>query len=307
MSIVLHTKITKMAYQSGRRVEEQYDDMSTGINTGITNSARGEGTTTSELVVKFRFYNCAVCLVIILLHTIPMIFNPFRLMHLITSPIQFLLELCMAILTLSLFLIEARIPILGEKVLLLFRDLAGGRINQFMDLNVARGRMLALIIMGATFSLLNYMSINGVKDVSSSKIMNDGLLIPDCVYAGTCNITTTTNMTANITSFSPGIGPVIFSDDDAHRKSLLLAILQSTLFSPSVLVVFGLAAYTLHVMHIDPQFEKVKSYEIDDGNVRNTIPNITIPSLRDFARPSWVADALGSSNNGGGYQTILTV
>ena len=114
-------------------------------------------------------------------------------------------------------------------------------------------------------------------------------------------------MTANITSFSPGIGPVIFSDDDAHRKSLLLAILQSTLFSPSVLVVFGLAAYTLHVMHIDPQFEKVKSYEIDDGNVRNTIPNITIPSLRDFARPSWVADALGSSNNGGGYQTILTV
>lgn len=297
-----------MAYQSGRRVEVQYDDMSAGINTGITNSARGEGTTTSELVVKFRLYNCAVCLVIILLHTIPMILNPFRLMHLITTPIQFLLELQMAILTLSLFLIEARIPILGEKVLLLFRDLAG--INQWMDLNVARGRMLALIIMGTTFSMLNYMSISGVKNVSSSKIMNDGLLIPDCVYAGTCNITTTTNMTANITSFSPGIGPVIISGDDAHSKSFLLAILQSTLFSPTVLVVFGLAAYTLHVMHNFPEFEKVKSYEIDDGNVRNPIPNITIPSLRDFARPSWVANALGSSvrgNNGGGYQTILTV
>lgn len=297
-----------MAYQSGRRVEEQYDDMSAGINTGITNSARGEGTTTSELVVKFRFYNCAVCLIIILLHTIPMILNPFRLMHLINSPIQFLLELCVTILTLSLFFIEARIPILGEKVLLLFRDLAGGRINQYMDLNVARGRMLALILMGAAFSLLNYMTTrSGVKDVSSSKIMNDGLLIPDCVYAGICNITTTTNMTANITYVAPGIGPVIISGDDDHSKSLLFAIIQSTLFSPLVLVVFGLAAYTLHIMHIDPEFEKVKSYEIDDGHVRNPIANITIQSL---ARPSWVADALGSSvrgSNGGGYQTILTV
>jgi hypothetical protein len=200
---------------------------------------------------------------------------------------------------------------LGEKVLLLFRDLAGGRINQYMDLNVARGRMLALIIMGTTFSLLNYMTTSsGVKDVSSSKIMNDGLLIPDCVYAGICNITTTTNMTANITSVAPGIGPVIISGDDAHSKSFLFAIIQSTLFSPSVLVVFGLAAYTMHMMHIFPEFEKVKSYEIDDGNVRNPITNITIPSLRDFARPAWVADALGSSvrgSNGGGYQTILTV
>jgi hypothetical protein len=68
--------------------------------------------------------------------------------------------------------------------------------------------------------------------------------------------------------------------------------------------VFGLAAYTMHMMHIFPEFEKVKSYEINDGNVRNPITNITIPSLRG------VADALGSSvrgSNGGGYQTILTV
>lgn len=288
-----------MTYQSnlGRGVEEYDDFLSDSINNGITNSARGEGTTTRDLVAKFRFLNCGACLVI-LLHTLPTILNPFRLMHLITSPIKFMLEFIVATLALSLMLVEARIPILGEKVLYHIRDFAGGRFR-WIDLNVARGRMMVLIILGSSVSLINYMRISGKAALASSN-KSDGILLPGCIYAGVCNITTT-NITANITDYSPGIDPGPTMASDVSHISTLFAMVQCTILSPTVLVLFGLATYTAHVMKIFPEFENVRAYEIQEGI------NDSVPSLRDLARPSWVTEALSSSARGNGYQTILTV
>ena len=114
-----------MSYQtssSAREVQESYHDdtpdtglgrlLSSGrsstttndnVNIGVGNSARGFGTTTSELILKFRFLNCLVCLLIISFHTLPMILNPIHLTLLLSSPMKLLLELMAALLAVLYF------------------------------------------------------------------------------------------------------------------------------------------------------------------------------------------------------------
>ncbi|KAL3821666.1 hypothetical protein ACHAXA_006086 [Cyclostephanos tholiformis] len=294
-----------MTYQSNlnRSVEEHYDDPTSdrfltdsviSVNTGRTNSARGEGTTTAELVAKFRFLNCCACLFILLFRTLPIILNPFRL---ISSPVKLMLEFLVAQLALSVFLVEARIPILGEKVLFLMRKFAWGRI-QCMDLNVARGRFLALMIMGGSISQINYMAMNAEY---TSSVNNDGgspIEIP-----GGVNSTAT-----NMAGFSPGNRSNTTTTSDVSNVSKLLAILQSTAFSPTVVILFSLSAFTLYVIRNFPEFAQVRAYEVQDESdpgLSRTESEYTRPSWvsSGFTRPSWVSNAFDSAR-GNGYQTM---
>ena len=158
-----------MPYQSagsGRVVEEEGllpDD----VNIGVPNSARGDGTATAELVAKLRFLNCAACLFILLFHSPPLLLNPVRLTLLVSSPVRMVLEILVALLALFLLLVEARIPILGERVLMLMTKLSVGSC-QCIDLDVARGRVLALSIMGSCLVLINYLALAASGGVPSS-------------------------------------------------------------------------------------------------------------------------------------------
>jgi hypothetical protein len=294
-----------MTYQSnsGRSVEEHYDDVLpserfvnsvTSVNTGRTNSARGEGTTTAELVAKFRFLNCCACFLVLLIQVLPIVLNPIRLTLLFSSPIKLMLEFLVALLGLSVFLVEARIPILGEKVMFQIRDFAGGKIR-CMDLNVARGRVFALIIMGASISLINYMAVH-VKDIVSSS-ENDGgspTEIPGAVN----------NTVTNTTNSSPGSHTGTTMTSDAAFISTMFVVLQCTVFSPVVVILFSLSAYTLSVLRDFPEFAQVRAYEIQDDSDAGASSGAS-----GFTRPSWVSNAFGSargfdSAGGSGYQSL---
>jgi hypothetical protein len=286
-----------MAYQSNsvRSVEEHYDDVLPterfvdSVNTGRTNSARGEGTTTAELVAKFRFLNCCACLLALLIHVFPIVLNPIRLTLLFSSPIKLMLESLVASLALSVLLVEARIPILGEKVMSQIREFAGGRIR-CMDLNVAWGRVLALMIMGASISLINYKDI-----ISSSK--NDGG--PPIEVPGVVNNTAT-----NTTDSSLGSHTSTTMTSDVSSISTLFVIVQCTVFSPIVVILFSLSAYTLGVIRDFPEFAQVRAYEIQ-------VDSDAVASSRasGFTRPSWVSNAFDSARGFGsardsGYQSL---
>lgn len=120
----------------------QYDFDQTGdtgnVNVGASNSARGEGTTTAELVTKVRSLNCTTCLIVLLFHTLPIVLNPIRLVLLIASPARFIMEIAVALLALVVFMVDARIPVFGEKVILFVRGFAMGGIH-FIDLNTTKG------------------------------------------------------------------------------------------------------------------------------------------------------------------------
>ena len=205
-----------MPYQSnssGRQVQESYDDSSfapassggsllpnsNNINVGSSNSARGGGTTTAELVAKFRFLNCAVCLFILLFHTLPILLNPVRLTLLATSPTRLILECIVGILSLCLLLIEARIPFLGEKAVKLVRGIG-------VDLDVARGRVLALVMMSGSIFLTNYL-------LAASNTSDDTSAFP---------------LANNVTDSGDG---------ENVTGSAILVILQCIIFSPSILIV----------------------------------------------------------------------
>mmetsp|Transcript_41939 Transcript_41939/g.75573 ORF Transcript_41939/g.75573 Transcript_41939/m.75573 type:complete len:275 (+) Transcript_41939:78-902(+) len=272
-----------MQYQSNNRsVEESYDSSTitgrllpdSGINVGASNSARGDGTTAAELVTKFRLLNCGACLFIILFHTLPIIFNPIRLTLLISSPVRLILELIVGILASFLFLVEARIPILGEKVLILMRKFAVGR-NQYIDLDVARGRALILMIMGGSLGLINYLAHNGVSSSKSGGGASDEISIPSS------NVTDSANDDASA------------NNRDASVSTLFI-ILQCTVFSPTTLIVFILSAYTLYVLNSFPEYAESRAYSIQDGS----------DTAAASTGPSWVSNVGDSVQGNGSYQTV---
>ena len=281
--------IDAMQYQSNNRsVEESYDSSTitgrllpdSGINVGASNSARGDGTTAAELVTKFRLLNCGACLFIILFHTLPIIFNPIRLTVLISSPVRLILELIVGILASFLFLVEARVPILGEKVLILMRKFAVGR-NQYIDLDVARGRALVLMIMGGSLGLINYLAHNGVSSSKSGGETSDEISIPSS------NITDSANDDASANN-----GDVSVSAD--FSVSTLFIIIQSTVFSPTTLIVFILSAYTLYVLNSFPEYAESRAYSIQDES----------DTAAASTGPSWVSNVGESVQGNGSYQTV---
>lgn len=275
-----------MSYQSNpnRPVEESYASSgaallpgsgSGNINVGASNSARGEGTTTSEICAKLRFLNSGVCLFIILFHTLPIALNPVRLTLMVTSPIKLILELIVSPLAVFLFCVEARIPVLGEKVLRVMQKFAVGG-NQFIDLDLAGGRVTALMIMGASLGLINHLAMPAKSSgVSPTESFDE----PD-----------------------PSTNTTEIGNDDASTNngnasaSVLFTIIQCTVFSPTTLMVFTLAAYTLYVMHTFPEYASSREYSIQDGSESTA----TAPASDG---PSWISN-VGTSLGSNGYQTV---
>ena len=280
-----------MPYQSnssGRQVQESYDDSSfapassggsllpnsNNINVGSSNSARGGGTTTAELVAKFRFLNCAVCLFILLFHTLPILLNPVRLTLLATSPTRLILECIVGILSLCLLLIEARIPFLGEKALYLVRGIG-------VDLDVARGRVLALVMMSGSMLLTKYLWYKG-EGVSASNASDDTSTIP----------------VANNVTDSGDVDTSGAAGDNV-TGSAILVILQCIIFSPSILIVFVLFVYTLFTMHNFPEYASAREYPDPDGD------HHTPRTSGNSGGPAWVSDVGDFARpEGSGYQTV---
>mmetsp|Transcript_34799 Transcript_34799/g.74093 ORF Transcript_34799/g.74093 Transcript_34799/m.74093 type:complete len:285 (-) Transcript_34799:369-1223(-) len=282
-----------MPYQSnpGRRaVEESYDSSATstrlllpdaGVNVGTPNSAMGGGTTTSELTTKFRTLNCAACLFVLLFHTLKIAFNPVRLATLISSPIRLMLEVIAGILALLLFLVEARVPMLGERALNDSRRLAMGG-NPCIDLDVARGRALALAIIGASLGLINYLSRDGTSSGKGGVGDASGeMSVPSTNATDSGEDVTNANADANTTS------------------NMLFIIIQCIALSPTTLVVIVLAAYTLYAMKTFPEYAESRAYSIQGGSSGDTAAASTAPS--------WITNVgttVGNVVQGSGYEKV---
>ena len=283
-------------------------DSNDGVNVGASNSARGEGTTTSELIAKTRFLNCCACLFIILFHTLPIVLNPVRLTLLLSTPMKLILELAVAIVSLFLFIVEARIPILGEKVLLLMRRIAFGNL-QLLDMNVARGRVFTLVTIGLFLGLINYMSLD-ITNASDSANIGDIIPIPtsiaeDIVSNTTSNITNASNMT-EFTGMQEGddINTKAISSSNASSTSILFIIMQCT--SLSIWFVIAVVAYTIYVMHTFPDFSHHKAYDDFESPDDALTPVSTGPSWTSNVG-TYVDSVRGNIDSyvqGSGYQTV---
>ncbi len=273
-----------MAYQSnfGETVDIG------NVNVGRSNSARGEGTTTAELVTKVRSMNCVASLTILVFHTLPRVLNPIRLVMLISSPIRLIVEILVSSLALFLLLVEARIPVLGEKVILYVRGITG---SHFIDLNVASGRVFALIAMSGLLTLANLLTLGffstlryGNGEPSSVVELTNATLVN--------NTNTQSDFGKDTSSASSGTSP-------------LFIFIQCTLFSPTIIMLFLLIVYTLYLMQNFPEFANSTAYEClppcgPDSDVRTTITPVT-----DSGRPSWVSNILSNVNvRGSGYQSL---
>jgi len=273
-----------MAYQSN------FGETVSGIgnvNVGVPNSARGEGTTTAELVTKVRSLNCAACLTVLIFHTLPRVLNPIRLVMLVGSPIRFLLEISVALMAVFILVVEARIPVFGEKAIVFMRRF-GQRGHPIIDLNVASGRVLAFIIMGGLISLANMITLGvfSTSPLSYGEPPSPGELMNTTIAAN--NTQTDVEMASKNTAGS----------------SALFIIIQCSLFSPIIVMLFLLIAYTLYLMHNFPEFALSMAYEsLPQSGANNA--GATITPVADSGRPSWVSNILSNVNvRSEGYQSL---
>jgi len=247
-----------------------------GVNVGMSNSARGEGTTTSELVATFHRLNCGACLFILAFRAAPIVFRPTRLALLLSSPARLILELIVVSLVLCLLLVEVRVPVLGEKALLLVRRLAvGGR--QCLDLDTARGRALSWAIVGVSLGLSNFLAAR--TGVASGGGVADSVIAP-------ANITNSTN--------EGGAS----SDDAAVAASALLIIAQSIPLSPTTLLALLLSGYTSVTIHTFPEYAEAREYSTEEAS-----ESTDSQKYSSFAPQSWVSN-VGSFGQGRGYQEV---
>ena len=282
-------------------------DSNDGVNVGASNSARGEGTTTSELIAKTRFLNCCACLFIILFHTLPIVLNPVRLTLLLSTPMKLILELAVAMVSLFLFIVEARIPILGEKVLLLMRRLAFRNV-QLLDMNVARGRVVALVTIGLFLGLINYISLD-ITNASDSANIGDVVPIPtsiaeDIVSNTTSNITNASNMTEFTGMEGDDNTTKAISSSNASSTSILFIIMQCT--SLTIWFVIAVVVYTIYVMHTFPDFSHHKAYDDLESPDDALTPVSTGPSWTSNVG-TYVDSVRGNIDSyvhGSGYQTV---
>lgn len=193
----------------------------------------------------------------------------------------------MGVLALCLFCVEARVPVLGEKML---RLLARGGDSPCIDLDVARGKVLALMIMGGCLGLVNYLGHEN-ENGDTNGGMHSG--IPS----------------SNVTDFGEDYSTSSQKDDDgasaAHHMHILYIIVHCIVLSPNTLIVFALAGYTIYVMNAFPEYAEVRAYSIQDGSDSSGAGAASTTSTT--TGPSWVShvgDAVQARIQGGGYQNV---
>jgi len=203
------------------------------------------------------------------------------------------------VLALCLFCVEARVPVLGEKMLrLLSRGGSGGggggggERYPCIDLDVARGRLLALMIMGGCLGLINYLGHENNDDTNNGG-MHSG--IPS----------------SNVTGFGEDYSTSSEKEDDhgngsAHHMHLLYIIVHCIVLSPNTLIVFALAGYTMYVMNAFPEYAEVRAYSIQDES-DSSGAGAASTTTTTTAVPSWVSNVgniVQARVQGGGYQNV---
>jgi len=203
------------------------------------------------------------------------------------------------VLALCLFCVEARVPVLGEKML---RLLARGGDSPCIDLDVARGKVLALMIMGGCLGLINYLGHENENGDTNGGMHSgegsggDGVWIPS----------------SNVTDFGEDSSTSSQKDDDggggasaAHHMHILYIIVHCIVLSPNTLIVFALAGYTIYVMNAFPEYAEVRAYSIQDGS--DSLGAGAASTTSTTTGPSWVShvgDAVQARIQGGGYQNV---
>ena len=221
-------------------------------NVGISNSSRGQGTTLPEITSKLRFSNCGASLFLVLFHTVPRIVNPIRLAMLLASPLQLVLELVLGCFAFSLFVVEARIPIVGERMLELVRRCK-------IDLDLARGRMTALMIMTGACGMIQYL-------IYDSKHDGDEYipLVPSNTGdESNTNSTMVGNATLSNTTMDTSDTAISVDIDDGskHRDhSFAFVILYCIISAPTMWALIALMIYTLYIMQTYPDYEYSRAY-----------------------------------------------
>ena len=278
------------SYQaSTARVSDERDAFA--VNTGLANSGRGEGTTTPELVSRFRFLNVSASLAVLLFHTLGLLLNPMRLGVLLTSPVRVLLEAAAGSLALALLVVEARVPLLAERVL------------RRVDLDGAGGRAAALAAVGACIVVSGYLTTasggagTGATDPVGPVIGGGGGDEAAIIDSG--NYTA-----ANATDSADGLGgvddPLSGSGGGQPTGSFVAAIVVTALTSPTALVVLAAAAYTVRTMYDHAGFAEHRHYNLAMGGR----PGGALTPTGESGRPSWTA-AVGQLGSGrGSYQTV---
>mmetsp|Transcript_25347 Transcript_25347/g.38325 ORF Transcript_25347/g.38325 Transcript_25347/m.38325 type:complete len:313 (+) Transcript_25347:47-985(+) len=302
------------AYQSsstttGRPpVQESYGGTAdSSSNVGLPNSARGEGTTTSEMVAKIRFFNCAVCAYLILFHFLPIVINPIRLALLLKSPVRLVLEAIVGVVAISMLITEAQVPIFAEKVLLLFQKCRVGNV-QLIDLDVARGRVVAIVVMTLAMGMVNHLnshhsnnSNNGIADPTVMDDSQQSEIVNGTNSSAALNETITDIDNATTTSYHPA--STYNNDDHNAVMGVLCAIVYSCIFSLSMWILLALLSYTLYVIREYPSYAEYKAFPHvqNDGSASSAAR----PSLSPASGRSWVSNIPDfSSITGGGYQSV---
>ena len=279
---------TNMSYQNP--TEESYgtDTLSSSQqqnllpNVGISNSSRGQGTTLPEITSKLRFSNCGASIFIVLFHTVPRIVNPIRLAMLLASPVQFVLELVLGCFALSLFFVEARIPIIGERVLDLVRRCK-------IDLDVARGRMTVLMIMTGACGMIQY--LNYVSKYGGDEYIP---LVPDDTGGeSNANSTIVANATlSNPTMDTSDTAISVDIDDGSKRRahSFVFIILYCIISAPTMWILVALMIYTLYIMQTYPDYEHSRAY-VEPSESGGIAPNTGSDGYQTAGAPFWAKPA----------------
>ena len=317
-----------MAYQSASRpaAQESYgadNDAHSSSNIGLSNSARGEGTSLPEMVAKLRFFNCTVCAYIILFHILPILLNPIKLALVLKSPIRLILEIIVTLLSVALFTTESRMPIFAEKILhFLFRKCRlpistggnRGRGMQLLDLDVARGRVVCITVMTLCIGMVNHLNSaphsgktasNNVDDVVDNDVQESMINGTNSSSPALFNETAATAVTAEAAT-----GDI--QDENNNNTAILgflSAIFYSTVFSVTMWFLLTLLVYNLYVMKEYPSYAEYRAFphvqqqQNDDEALSPTAANSSrrswVSNITDF---SSIRSAVGGV--GGGYQSV---
>ncbi len=260
------------------------------------------------MVAKLRFFNCTVCAYLILFHFLPLVINPIRLALLLKSPARLVLEVLVGIISISLFTTEAQVPIVAEKILYLFRKCRVGNI-QLVDLDVARGRVVAITVMTMAIGMVNHLNSHPASTSHNTVVSSDPTTMDENAQqsiivngtnssAATLNETTTSTGINDVTSYP---GTPSYSDGNA-ALGFLFAIVYCTIFSVTMWMLLALLSYTIYVIVEYPSYAEYRAFpHVQDDSSRSSGAALSSASSR-----SWVSNIpdFSSITGRGGYQSV---
>ena len=235
--------------------------------------------------------------------------NPIRLALLLKSPVRLLLEIIVGVVAISMLITEAQVPIFAEKILILFRKCRVGNV-QLVDLDVARGRVVAIVMMTMAIGTMNHLNShyshgnnNNNSDTADSTTVDDGgIEIMNSTAVMNETIVDIDNATTS------AYDPVSTYSSDNHNAivGFLLAVIYSTVFSLTMWILLSLLSYTIYVIREYPTYAEYRAFPNlqDDSTTRSS--GTTHPLSSASAR-SWVSnipDFSSIAGSGGGYQSV---